>query len=118
MNKHLTFFTILFILLGLQSCNNTGNKSTSEFSEKGGLSKYLNSYGVYHFQKKIAIDKKPGQFIIHVSADRFSQVKIEPHRGGYYPSRKCNRTIYLERKADCIEAGIPKNRSLNLRGYL
>ncbi len=31
MNKHLTFFTILFMLVGFQSCSNTGNKSTSDF---------------------------------------------------------------------------------------
>jgi len=31
MNKHLIFFTISFILLGYQSCSNTGNKSASDF---------------------------------------------------------------------------------------
>ncbi|BBE16161.1 alfa-L-rhamnosidase [Aquipluma nitroreducens] len=27
------------------------------------------TYGVYHFRKTIMLDKKPGQFIVHVSAD-------------------------------------------------
>ncbi len=29
----------------------------------------FNSYGVYHFRKKIILEKRPEHFIIHVSAD-------------------------------------------------
>ena len=33
------------------------NNIIYSWSEKGGLSKYLNSYGVYHFRKKLPLTK-------------------------------------------------------------
>ena len=56
MNRHLTFITISFILLGFQSCSNTGNKSTSDFKPdslstdyaKGTFGYDLNFLKQYH----------------------------------------------------------------------
>jgi len=46
-----------------------------------------NSYGVYHFRKKITLDKKPGQFIIHVSADNRYKLFINETEVAHGPAR-------------------------------
>ena len=51
----------------------------------------LHDYGVYHFRKKISLDQKPTQFIIHISGDnRYklfvngTMVSFGPARGDIY----------------------------------
>jgi hypothetical protein len=51
----------------------------------------LHEYGVYHFRKKISLNQKPAQFIVHVSGDNRYKlfvngtlVSLGPARGGIY----------------------------------
>jgi len=72
MNKHLTFFTILFMLQGLQSCRNTGNKSTSDFKlgstdsgyAKGTFGYDLNFLKQYHKNLLLLGDSAGAQIIV------------------------------------------------------
>jgi hypothetical protein len=48
-------------------------------------------YGIYHFRKKISLDKQPGKFIVHVSADNRYRLFVNgkavcsgPARGDLY----------------------------------
>jgi len=53
MSKHLIFFTISFILLGYQSCSNTGNKSATDLkpgSTDSGYAKGTFGYDLNFFK--------------------------------------------------------------------